>query len=137
MNLVLTIEIAAAALVISAGAGGPITAWILRLASRKRLEDAAERDGADPDDRQADPAAEQLRGGAWIGVLERLAITGSILVGYPAAIAVVVAVKGLGRFPEIHGSVGVSERFIIGTLASYLWAGAIGVAAVAALGALP
>jgi hypothetical protein len=137
VNLVLTIEIAAAALIISAGAGGPITAWILRLASRKHREEAAERAGDRTGEPRADPAAEQLRGGAWIGVLERLAITGSILVGYPAAIAVVVAVKGLGRFPEIHGSTGVSERFIIGTLASYLWAAAIGVAAVAALGALP
>jgi hypothetical protein len=67
-----------------------------------------------------------LRGGTWIGLLERLAVTGSLLAGYPAGIAFVVAVKGLGRYPELREHPGSSERFVIGTLASLLWAAAIG-----------
>ena len=75
-----------------------------------------------------------LRGGTWIGVLERLLITGGILVGSPEVIAVVIAVKGLGRYPELRETDtelrgGVAERFIIGTLTSFLWAAAVGVGA--------
>ena len=75
-----------------------------------------------------------LRGGTWIGVLERLLITGGILVGSPEVIAVVIAVKGLGRYPELRETEpelrgGVAERFIIGTFASFLWAAAVGVGA--------
>ncbi len=72
-----------------------------------------------------------LRGGLWIGVLERLAIAGGILAGHPEAIAIVIAVKGLGRYPELRGGTGdaagrAAERFIVGTLASFLWAALIG-----------
>ena len=72
-----------------------------------------------------------LRGGMWIGVLERLTITGGILAGHPEAIAVVIAVKGLGRYPELRGGTGeagskAAERFIVGTLSSFLWAALIG-----------
>jgi hypothetical protein len=74
-----------------------------------------------------------LRGGTWIGVLERVLITGGILVGSPEVIAVVIAVKGLGRYPELRETDnelrgGVAERFIIGTLTSFLVAAAVGVA---------
>lgn len=72
----------------------------------------------------------QLRGGKWIGLLERLAVAGSVAAGYPAGVAVVLAVKGLGRYPELQA--GNAERFIIGTFVSLLWAlGACGVALVA------
>ena len=75
-----------------------------------------------------------LRGGTWIGILERLLITGGVLVGSPEIIAVVIAVKGLGRYPELRETEpelrgGVAERFIIGTLTSFLWAAAVGVGA--------
>ena len=75
-----------------------------------------------------------LRGGTWIGILERLLITGGILVGSPEVIAVVIAVKGLGRYPELRETEqelrgGVAERFIIGTLTSFLWAAVVGVGA--------
>ena len=69
---------------------------------------------------------EVLRGGTWIGILERLAITTSLLLGYPAAIAFVIAVKGLGRYPELRENPEASERFVIGTLASMLWAVGVG-----------
>ena len=81
----------------------------------------------------ADPAAvgvlggaqdpEILRGGAWIGVLERAALTATLLAGWPEGLAVVAAVKGLGRFAELR-SPAAAERFIVGTLASALWAAA-------------
>ena len=66
-----------------------------------------------------------LRGGTWIGVLERTAIAGAILAGFPTGVALVIAVKGLGRYPEIREHPGASERFVIGTLASMIWAGAV------------
>jgi hypothetical protein len=72
-------------------------------------------------------AVAALRGGTWIGVLERLAVTGLILVGYPAGIAILVAIKGLGRYPELKDNPGASERFVVGTLASIVWAAGLGV----------
>jgi hypothetical protein len=69
------------------------------------------------------PVREILRGGATIGYLERVALIGSALVGQPAAVAVIVAVKGLGRYSELENA-SARERFIIGTLASLVWAGA-------------
>lgn len=66
---------------------------------------------------------EILRGGMTIGYLERLAIIGSALAGQFAAVAIVVAVKGLGRFSELENSA-ARERFIIGTLVSIVWAAA-------------
>ncbi|MDM4762519.1 hypothetical protein QT381_05820 [Galbitalea sp. SE-J8] len=61
-----------------------------------------------------------LRGGSTIGLLERAAVIGSIAVGQPGAVAIVIAVKGLGRFSELD-SAEARERFIIGTLASLIW----------------
>lgn len=65
-----------------------------------------------------------LRGGAWIGALERLAVFAALVARWPEGIAVVLAVKGLGRYPELRSgrSPGLAERFIIGTLVSVLWA---------------
>ena len=67
-----------------------------------------------------------LRGGTWIGVLERLSITGAILAGAPTLIAAVVAIKGLGRWSELQAHPTLTERFIIGTLASYFAAAVCG-----------
>lgn len=66
---------------------------------------------------------EILRGGMTIGYLERLVIMGAALMGQFAAVAIVVAVKGLGRFSELENSA-ARERFIIGTLVSIVWAAA-------------
>jgi hypothetical protein len=70
------------------------------------------------------PASGQriLRGGAIIGVLERLGVAVAILTGQPVAIAYIVAIKGLGRFAELKETPVAAERFIIGTLTSMLWA---------------
>ncbi len=81
-------------------------------------------------DNHSSPPREILRGGATIGHLERLALLGSVAAGQPAAIAIIVAIKGLGRFSELEDSA-ARERFIIGTLTSLGWAGACAAAALA------
>ena len=131
MHTLWTVLIVIATLALAAGAGAPLTAGILRWADRRR-DDGEE--GAEQVD-----AGEILRCGLWIGILERLAVAGCILLTYPAGIAVVVAIKGLGRFSTLRDepSSGVSERFLVGTLTSYLWAAAVAVAAVGVLGAIP
>lgn len=71
--------------------------------------------------------AADLPGGRWIGMLERLSIYVCILAGFPAGIAVVLGVKGLGRYAELATAGPQSrkgELFIIGTFLSLLWAGA-------------
>lgn len=65
---------------------------------------------------------EVMRGGATIGVLERLAVVAVIIAGYPEGLAVIIAIKGVGRFTELGEAAEARERFIIGTLASWLWA---------------
>jgi hypothetical protein len=83
----------------------------------------------DPD--SVSRAGSVLRGGAWIGALERLAVYVALVAGWPAGLAVVLAVKGLGRYPELRSrdDSAVAERFIIGTFTSVLWA--VGCAALA------
>ncbi|MEO7079620.1 MAG: hypothetical protein ABIY38_12065, partial [Rhodococcus sp. (in: high G+C Gram-positive bacteria)] len=74
-----------------------------------------------------DTPAEPLHGGRTIGVLERTAVAASILAGWPEGIAIVLAVKGLARYPELRGSQAsaASEQFIIGTFTSVMWAVAV------------
>ncbi|WP_309079755.1 hypothetical protein [Zhihengliuella sp.] len=62
-----------------------------------------------------------LQGGLWIGLLERVAIAATLWAGWPEGLAVVLAVKGLGRFAELKDHA-AAERFILGTFASVLWA---------------
>jgi len=80
------------------------------------------------DDIDIDAPGTVLRGGAWVGYLERAAISATLLAGWPEGMALVLAVKGVGRYPELRGPESVQshapETFIIGTLASVLWAAA-------------
>jgi hypothetical protein len=72
-------------------------------------------------------AGSVLRGGAWIGYLERGAVAATLLAGFPEGLALVLAVKGVGRYPELRDAgrgADAPEEFIIGTLASLLWAAA-------------
>jgi hypothetical protein len=97
--------------------GGPVTVAVFSLVDR---ESDAAGDGIAA-------AGAVLRGGAWIGVLERAATFATITAGWPEGVAVVLALKGLARYPELRadGSAGrhaVAERFIIGTFTSLLWA---------------
>lgn len=82
----------------------------------ERRTPAEERQGL-----QAATRREVLRGGLTIGVLERIASAGAIVAGFPEALAIVVAVKGVGRFTELEAPE-ARERFIIGTFASLIWA---------------
>ncbi|WP_239456413.1 hypothetical protein [Nocardioides solisilvae] len=96
--------------------GGPLTTAVFRLVDGR--ED--QRPGS------VRRAAEVLRGGAWIGALERGAVVVSVLLRWPEGIAVSLAVKGLGRYPELRNEehTGIAERFLIGTFVSVLWAAA-------------
>jgi hypothetical protein len=112
--------------------GGPVAATVLHLA-----------DGPGSHPGPVENAAEVLRGGAWIGVLERVGVFATLVAGWPEGLAVVLALKGLGRYSELRsGEVstrvsparrvepvetagsGVADRFIIGTFCSVLWAAA-------------
>ncbi len=100
--------------------GGPLTVAILRMASAATAPRVREPGRPDPT-----PPEDLLRGGAWIGALERIAVTAALIAGWPEGIAVVLAVKGLARYPELRApgpGAGASERFIIGTFTSVLWA---------------
>jgi hypothetical protein len=117
--------------------GNPVTRRILEIATHGRVRDGAnggiildaEAAGvAEPQATvtEADTASrEVMRGGTTIGYLERLAVVIALIAGYPEAIAIVVAVKGVGRFSELAAAE-ARERFIIGTLSSLLWACILG-----------
>lgn len=128
-------------LAVSAGLGSPLASLVLRSAhvpepptvevsGDSRSPVVQRRENSEPQVREV------LRGGMWIGILERVGLTAAILAGRFELAAVVVAVKALGRYPEIRENPAVSERFIIGTLTSLLVAAACGAAGLVALHAL-
>jgi hypothetical protein len=107
--------------------GGPVTTRIFAFVDSSERAAAADgtADGESLD--RAGGAGDVLRGGAWIGALERLAVFAGLAAGFPEGVAVVLALKGVGRFPDLRqdqGHGGTTERFIIGTFASVLWAAA-------------
>ena len=71
-----------------------------------------------------DESGSSMRGGRWIGPLERILILLLASVEAPAAIAAIVAAKGVIRFPEIsQDKVGQkAEEFLIGSFASWILA---------------
>ena len=92
--------------------GGPVATAVLRAADPAMTGVAG-----GPQD------PEVLRGGTWIGLLERGAVGATVLAGSAEGLVVLAAVKGLGRYAELRAPA-AAERFIIGTLASALWAAA-------------
>jgi hypothetical protein len=118
--------------VVATAGGGPVTQSMLRgaeLAGMPQITHPAEpAEPAVAGGRSSEPARPVLRGGLWIGALERAAIASCLLTGVAEGVALVLAVKSLGRYPELRAP-GAAERFIIGTFTSLLWAaGAAGVA---------
>lgn len=126
------------AIIVAAAGGSPVVVGAFsvahREAVRQRRTDVAraarhgQEEPAAPADAESDaPSADNpgpLRGGFTIGILERIAVAVSILTAWPQGIAIVMAVKGLARYPELrHPDAG--EQFIIGTAASVLWAAAV------------
>ena len=65
-----------------------------------------------------------MRGGRWIGPLERILILLLASVEAPAAIAAIVAAKGVIRFPEISQDKAgqKAEEFLIGSFVSWILA---------------
>ena len=115
-------------LALAALGGGPVTATVLHLADREDGQSQYGRAGVEA-------AASVLRGGAWIGGFERTGVFATLVAGWPEGIAVVLGLKGLGRYSELKSDApsrgpeppppvqgGVAERFIIGTFCSVLWA---------------
>lgn len=116
--------------VVAVVVGGLLTMLCFRIVDRgqhlahHQPSGETETDAPGTPEHSVEAAASTLRGGAWIGALERLAIYSGLLIGWPEAIAIVLAVKGLGRYPELKNgnNSAVAERFIIGTFVSVLWA---------------
>ena len=71
-----------------------------------------------------DESGSSMRGGRWIGPLERILILLLASVEAPAAIAAIVAAKGVIRFPEISKDEAgqKAEEFLIGSFASWILA---------------
>ena len=107
--------------------GNGVIRWLLR-----RIDQAA-RQAVDEEVRQTRQqlglveAQKELPGGRWVGILERIAIYACIVSGFASGMAIVLAVKGLGRYADLKtasesGTSRKGELFIIGTFASVLWA---------------
>jgi hypothetical protein len=77
-----------------------------------------------------------LRGGRLLGPMERIIVGAIVVAGDPAGAALVIAAKGLLRFPEIRNDPGqpdqITEYFLIGTFTSLLLAALMAVLVVAA-----
>jgi hypothetical protein len=80
-------------------------------------------------------ASDRLRGGRLLGPMERLLILGLGLSGQPTAAALVIAAKGLIRFPELQAQARIgrgaadepgidelTEYFLVGSFVSWLFA---------------
>ncbi|AWB90552.1 hypothetical protein DF220_13415 [Salinibacterium hongtaonis] len=115
-SVVLSIITGTLCLALAVIGGGPAASVVLQLATRGSstfgVHGGILLDGG---------RREVLRGGLTIGLLERAAIAGTLIAGFPEGLAVVVAIKGVGRFTELSDAE-AQERFIIGTFASVLWA---------------
>ena len=70
----------------------------------------------------AEDPASGLRGGRWIGPVERLLMAGLGLAGAYPVVAALMAAKGIVRFPEISADAGRgsrAEEFLVGSLTSW------------------
>lgn len=135
--------------IVAALLGWPLTRLVLHVAGGRDRTEAADSVVAVAEDVEAaveppvadeiEPASDVdddglLRGGLWIGLLERGFVAGGFALGEPTILVVVVAIKGLGRVPELLRSPTAGERFIIGSLASLGIALAVGVVGRAFIG---
>lgn len=136
--MLIDLLIAAGAALLAAVAGLPVTSGVLRLAAREDgagENDLGELEGEDSTAVSTEDSTEEseepnvpdptptastgvMRGGLMIGVLERALAAAAVALGRGEVLAVIIAVKGLGRIPELKNSRAAGERFIIGTFAS-------------------
>ena len=125
-KIVSVVALGAAAVLV----GGRVVNRVFRLAERTRATELSEPGDSAETVAPLTYAATYLRGGEWIGYLERLAVFGTLLAGFPEGVAVAMVVKSFARYPEIKASsTGAAERFIIGTFVSVLFACACAIAA--------
>lgn len=113
-------------------AGGPAVTLVLAAATRGSAPDGVHGGIIVPVEAPSGTSArakattrEVLRGGLTIGYLERIVVIAAVLFGRWELLAALIAVKGLGRFRDLDAGA-ATERFIIGTLVSLLWAGGCG-----------
>ncbi|HWK78041.1 hypothetical protein [Microbacterium sp.] len=127
MSMLATVPLTALGIAAATIGGNPFTRRALDIATGKRVRETEDGGILIVAAHDADPehARTLMRGGTVIGYLERVAMVIAITVGFPEAIAAIIAIKGIGRFPEL-AEPEARERFIIGTVASLLWAGVIG-----------
>jgi hypothetical protein len=143
LSLITHALVVVAGVVVAVLPGSAVVRWVFHrvdAANRAEQLDAPDQPalpGLEPagDDSPTDPGEEPpslvgagriLRGGLWIGRLERLATYVALLTGYPSGLAVALAVKSLARYPELKSTTSAAaERFIIGTFVSVLWAAGI------------
>ena len=102
--------------------GSAVTTAVLELSRRSDRREPGEAVSSAKAENDTE-AVSTLHGGLWIGVLERVGVGAVLLAGWPTGLTVMAAIKALGRFTELKDPDAV-ERFILGTLASFLWAGA-------------
>ncbi|WP_145031700.1 hypothetical protein [Micrococcus luteus] len=119
--------------------GNRVTRAVLALAGRPADggDEEAEEPATVPSAAPTDPTADGLRGGRYIGPMERLLmVVLGLAQAYPV-IAALMAAKGIVRFPEISADRGAgsrAEEFLIGSLASWGLAAAGAVVVWLALG---
>ncbi|PSL39090.1 hypothetical protein CLV49_2722 [Labedella gwakjiensis] len=122
--LIVSLLLGIASFALAVLGGSPAASFALDLATHGSVHPGAHGGiMVDRDSPTASAPREVLRGGLAIGYLERAAIAGALIAGFPEAIAIVVAIKGVGRFTEL-AEAETRERFMIGTLASIVWAAA-------------
>ena len=97
--------------------------WQSRRDRRRREAAVAGTPGPELIDLGLVGAEKDLPGGRWIGLLERAAVFACLISGFHTGIAVSMVIKGFGRYPELRSpDAATGERFIVGTMASLLWA---------------
>ena len=120
-----------AAIVLAAGVfaalGNPVVRALLRRIDRAAVASADDEVAQTRARLGLEQAQKELPGGRWIGILERIAVYACIVAEFPAGIAIVLAVKGLGRYADLateseSGTSRKGELFIIGTFVSVLFA---------------
>ena len=96
---------------------------VARHSTQGNGEVAADREPSQESGKQGEMES-SMRGGRWIGPLERILILLLDSVEAPAAIAAIVAAKGVIRFPEISQDRAgqKAEEFLIGSFASWILA---------------
>lgn len=108
-----TVLVVIASVIFALASGSAYTELVFHLAANHQANKANQVTSAS--------AESPLRGGLWIGLLERAAIVSTLWASWPEGMAIVLAIKGLGRFSELKNHK-AAEQFILGTFASALCA---------------